>query len=242
MPARTRLNQVLVLVAGLGMTGLMVLLGIWQLDVYEAQGQQAADRRAAGAPVPLLEVAPPGAPVRDGYGRAVSMQGRYLPALQLLVPVAGKPDQYRVLSALRRTDGATVAVVRGVVTVRSVPDAPTGVVEDTGVLLPSEDVSTRDTAGELGSVRIPALAQRWPAPLVDGYVTLSAESARAHGLEPAQLRLPSAPGRLRNGAYAAQWWVFAAFALGMTIRICRDLGLRNTPAPELAGEPGAGAT
>ena len=242
MPAKTRLAQLLVLLGGLGMTGIMVMLGVWQLNVYEAQGQQAADRRAAAAPVPLLEVAPPGAPVKDGYGRAVFMQGRYLPALQLLVPVAGEPDRFRVLSALRRTDGATVAVVRGVVTGRSVPDAPAGVVEETGVLMPSEEVSTRDTAGELGSVRIPTLAQRWPAPLVDGYVTLSAESARAHGLEPAELRLPSAPGRLRNGAYAAQWWVFAAFALGMSIRICRDLGLRDAPAPELAGEPGAGAT
>jgi hypothetical protein len=29
---------------------------------------------------------------------------------------------------------------------------------------------------------------------------------------------------LRNGAYAVQWWVFAAFAIGMAIKISRDLG------------------
>ena len=36
--------------------------------------------------------------------------------------------------------------------------------------------------------------------------------------------LPEGQGRLRNGAYAVQWWIFAAFAVLMAAKIARDLG------------------
>jgi hypothetical protein len=32
---------------------------------------------------------------------------------------------------------------------------------------------------------------------------------------------------LRNGAYAAQWWIFGLFAVVMSARIARDLGRRS---------------
>ena len=38
--------------------------------------------------------------------------------------------------------------------------------------------------------------------------------------------LPTGPRSLRNGAYALQWWVFAAFAVVMAIRMARDQGRR----------------
>ena len=44
---------------------------------------------------------------------------------------------------------------------------------------------------------------------------------------PAPLNLPAGQGRLRNGAYAFQWWVFGAFTIAMSIRIARDLRLRE---------------
>ena len=79
------------------------------------------------------------------------------------------------------------------------------------------------------------LAQQWPGPLIDGFVTLSAADATAQGLEPAQARLPEARGRLRNAAYAGQWWLFAAFTLVMAVRMARDLRLEAaTDAPELS--------
>jgi len=52
---------------------------------------------------------------------------------------------------------------------------------------------------------------------------LSAPDAQAQGMTPARLNLPEAQGRLRNAAYAYQWWLFAAFSIAMALRIARDL-------------------
>lgn len=233
----TRLRQAAVVAVGVVLAAVMVLLGLWQLDVYHEQGRRSADRRAAAPAVPLGSVAPAGAPVRDGYGRAVTFTGHYEPALQLLVPVAGQPSRFRVLTGLRQPDGSVVPVVRGLVVGGSSPIPPPGSLDQTGVLLPSEDDADRTSlpAGQLAAVRLPALAQTWPGPLINGYVTLSASGAAAQQLDVAVPDLPEGRGRLQNGAYAIQWWVFAAFALGMAVRIARDLGLRD--AVLAAGEP-----
>ena len=210
----------MILALGLLIAAGMVWLGVWQLDVYRAQGAAVAARRAAEPAVELTSVARAGAAVRDGYGRSVHLEGSYLPQHQLLLPVPGRPGVFRVLTPLRQADGGIVAVVRGLASDSS-SDPPAGAVSQVGVLLPSEQSS--GTPGMTG-VQLPLLAQRWPSPLVDGYVVLSADDARAQGLEPAAATLPVAPGRLRNGAYALQWWVFAAFAVGMAIMVARDHG------------------
>jgi cytochrome oxidase assembly protein ShyY1 len=154
----------------------------------------------------------------------VQFEGSYLGQYQLVLPVDGRPDIYRVLTPLRQVDGSVVAVVRGLAGAE--PAAPpAGRVSDLGVLLPSEQSSGRP-ATELTAVQVPVLAQRWPGPLVDGFVVLSAADASEQGLEPAVADLPTGSGRLRNGAYALQWWVFAAFAVVMAIRMARDQGRR----------------
>jgi surfeit locus 1 family protein len=226
MTLRTRLQQVLVVLLGTALAMGMVLAGRWQLDVYREQGAAAAAERAAEPPLPLLEVAPAGAPVAAGYGRSVSFEGTYDASRQLLVPVP--TGGFRVLTALRQAGGSTVAVVRGQVAMPTAPDPPAGPVRQTGLLLPSE--AGRDAgvpAGQLASVRVPALAQLWPDPLVDGFVTLTPAESRAQKLEPAAIDLPKSGGRLRNGAYAVQWWLFAAFAIAMAFRVARDLGERD---------------
>ena len=81
---------------------------------------------------------------------------------------------------------------------------------------------------EVGSVRIAQLAQLWPGPLIDGFVVLSPADARAQGMIPAEVTLPESRGRLRNAAYALQWWLFAAFAVVMAGRIARDVGRPGT--------------
>ena len=174
--------------------------------------------------------------MKDGYGRSVTLEGSYDPALQLLVPVEDRTDQFRVLSGLRQPDGSLVAVVRGVVfESAAAPPTPTGLVHEVGVLLPSEEhvPETDLSSGQIASVRLPALAQQWPGPLIDGFVTLSSADAARQGLAPAEWRLPEARGRLRNGAYAMQWWLFAAFTLFMASRIARDLG--REPEENLGG-------
>lgn len=218
------LKQTGVVALGVVLAAAMVVLGIWQLDVYQRQGGEAAVRKAAAPPVPLTTLAPAAETVGDGYGRRVTFSGTYDPKLQVVVPSDGG---YRVLTGLRQADNSVVAVVRGLETTPDQPLPPTGQVSRTGVLLPSEELSDSTAplpAGQLGSVRLPTLAQTWPGPLVNGFVTLDAATSTGEGLAPVVVDLPEAGGRLRNGAYALQWWVFAAFALGMSIRVARDIG------------------
>jgi cytochrome oxidase assembly protein ShyY1 len=212
-----RLQQALVVLAGLAAAVIMVALGLWQMGVYEATGSRTAAERADGTPISIVEAAPPGAKITDGLGRAVTFAGTYDPALQEGIPLQDTPNRIRVLTGIRLDDGRLLAVVRGV-TDGTAPVPPTGRVEQVGVLLPSENASDPGT-----SVRVPLLAQHWPGSLVDGYVNLNPELSQAQGLAPATLTLPSAPGRLRNGAYALQWWLFAGFALVLAGRIVRDL-------------------
>ena len=236
-----RLKQALVILVGLALAAGMVILGIWQLDVYRSQGTHTAAARAAEPPVDLATVAPPAAVVGDGFGRSVAFSGRYDRSLQLLVPVDGAAGSFRVLSGFRLASGGVVPVVRGVVHGTAAPAAPSGTLAQQGVLLPSEDNTAPGTStdsNQLTAVRLPALAQRWPGALVGGFVTLPADTARAQGLDPAPVNLPPGQGRFRNGAYALQWWLFGAFALGMSIRISRDVGYLEEDLDSLEGPKG----
>jgi cytochrome oxidase assembly protein ShyY1 len=238
-----RVHQALTILVGLVLAGVMVLLGLWQLDVYHAQGQAQASQRASQPPVEIGTVARAGEAIADGYGRPVTLTGRYLPHVQVLVPLESQPGAYRVVSALRLADGDVVPVVRGVVTGLRPPPPPRGEETESGLLLPSEEAPAGDLpAGQLSSVRIPTLAQQWPGPLLSGYVTLTAADAAAQGLAPAAVELPQASGRLRNAAYALQWWVFAAFALGLAIRMAQDQELGSDEVGDLTAEEPVEAT
>jgi len=240
----TRFKQALVIALGVGLAAIMVVLGFWQLQVYYRQGAAAAARQASAPPVPLSSVARAGAPANEGYGRPVAFEGSYDPALQVLVPEEDGAGQFRVLTALRQADGSVVAVVRGVVTEPNAPPPPTGLVQQVGVLLPTEEhvPETDLPSGQIASVRLPALAQQWPGPMIDGFVTLSSADAARQGLAATPLQLPEAPGRLRNVAYVGQWWLFAAFVLFMAFRIARDIGREEAEGvveitPEEPAEP-----
>jgi len=224
----TRLLQVGIIALGLVLAAAMVVLGLWQGRVYAEQGEQANAARVAEPPLVLTEVAPPAEEVRDGFGRSVTFTGTYVPDSQLLVPVAGT-GSYRVLTALLQTDGSAVPVVRGEVPGPTAPPPPTGIVSQVGVLAPSEASSPPGALppDQIAAIELATLAQRWSWPLIGGYVTLDARNATAQGLVPTTAVLPRSDGRLRNAAYAVQWWIFAAFAIGMGVRMARDVGRRD---------------
>ncbi len=233
-----RLRQVGILLAGLVLAAVMVVLGLWQLDVYHSQGRAAADRRAAAPAVDVGSVARAGQPIPDGYGRTVTFEGAYLPASQVLVPLDGSGERYRVVTALRLRSGDVLPVVRGVTNGPSAPAPPAEPQSGSGLLLPSEEAPPGNLPqGQISSVRLPTLVQTWPGPLVSGFITLRPEDAAAQGLAPAAVVLPEGSGRLRNGAYALQWWVFAVFALGLAVRIARDQVL-SPPSLLPAGSDG----
>ncbi|MFC7619760.1 SURF1 family protein [Microlunatus sp. GCM10028923] len=220
-------QRVGIILLGLALAAAMCVLGVWQARVYQSQGLGAAAQRAAEPPRPLTEVAPVGATVADGYGRTVTFTGRYRPDLQLLVRAEDDPE-VRVLTGFELSDGTLVAVVRGSLAAgeTQAPAPPSGTLTQSGLLLPSQDSGENDpdAPGVITAIRVQRLAQQWPGSLVNGYVTLAPAEANSQGIAPSPYRLPDAPGRLRNGAYAVQWWVFAAFAIGMAIKVSRDLG------------------
>lgn len=234
----TKLRQALVIALGIGLAGVLVALGFWQLDVYHGQGAAAAAERAAAPPIPLNSVARPGGSAFDGYGRSVEFDGTYDPNLQLLVPAENGTGQFRVLSGLRQADGSLVAVVRGVASRPTAPPPPSGPVHQVGVLLPTEEhlPETDLPSGQIASVRLPTLAQQWPGPLIDGFVTLSSADAVSQELAAAPVQLPESRGGFRNVAYVGQWWLFAAFTLFMAFRMARDLGVREAEVAEVTAE------
>jgi len=225
----TRLRQWLVAVLGAAVCLTMLVLGLWQMRVFEGKENENAALRAQQAAVPLLENVAADGTVGDVYGRTVTVTGTYLPAEQVLVLDAD--GAVRVLSALQVEDGRVLAVVRGTVPAVSltIPPPPAGTVAVAGVFLPSDAADQRAVpAGTLASVRLGALAQVWPQQLLPGYVTLSAADSRAQGLAPATVALPTGEGSLQNIGYALQWWVFAAFGAFMTVRFVRALGRRGS--------------
>ncbi|MGD7707436.1 SURF1 family protein [Microlunatus sp. Y2014] len=222
---RVRLKQGVALLVGLVAAAAMMMLGIWQLEVYQEAGDRATQERIAAPPMDLRTVAPAGQAPNSAYGHTVTFSGHYLPQTQILVPDETIPGEYRVLIAFQQDDGPVVPVVRGVWSgaPESVPEAPTGTLGQRGVLMPAEPNDNRVLPpGQLSTVNLSALAQTWPAPMVSGFVTLSEPLAQTQGLAYELPEMPREGGELRNGAYAVQWWLFAAFAVALGIKMARD--------------------
>lgn len=226
MPLRAR--QALVILAGVVLAAVMAGLGLWQLQVFTDQGNASAQARAQQSAVPLLDHVGADGTVGDVYGKPVIAQGQYLPGQQ--ERVLGEDGVVRVLAALRLADGRVLPVVRGTIAAGTEPPpAPSGQREQVGIFLPSEPGTDHAlTSGySLGSVRLAQLAQLWPEPLMPGFITLDAAESAAQGLSPATVQLPSGEGSWRNSGYALQWWVFAAFGLGMALKIAQSMGGRE---------------
>ncbi|WP_432489422.1 SURF1 family protein [Kineococcus sp. SYSU DK018] len=237
-----------------------VVLGAWQWQ----RGNVVVSEPPATRPVVAVQqvvsaAAGPGSDrallSRDEVGRRVEVSGTFDPAVDLLVPGRALDGQQGswVLGVVRLEDGSGVAVVRGWVPEGApVPDAPAGPVDLLGVLQPPEnsDVAPSTTAladGQVPVVSAADLVNRVDYPVANAYVTATepvAAPASGTGLRAVP---PADPGESnrhldwRNLAYAAQWWVFAAFALVLWRRALRDLrDDRRAAALEAASDPASG--
>ena len=221
-----KIKQTAVLSLGVVVAGAMVLLGMWQASTFRTQGQQATIERAQLAPVDLPPVAD-GETVAGLYGRPITVTGQYLPEFQYYV---GSTPPLRVVTAFKTSAGQVVPIVRGQVAAGQTPSpAPAGTVTQSGLVLPSE----KDFHGVLAqglpepviaTVKLERLAQDWPAPLLNGFITLSEADSAAQSMTPADVVLPEGEGSQRNAGYALQWWVFAAFGLAMSVVWARQIG------------------
>jgi cytochrome oxidase assembly protein ShyY1 len=218
-------KQWLIAVVGAVLTVAMLWLGLWQMRVFEDRENESAAARATQPAAPLLDFVTADGTVGDIYGKPASVTGRYLPAQQ--ARVTAEDGTVRVLTAFQVADGRVLAVVRGVLPpgTATIPEPPGGELTQAGIFLPSEaGAGTADTGTQLGSVRLPVLAQFWPQQLLPGFITLPAAASAAQGLDTAVVALPSGSGSIQNIGYALQWWVFAAFGAFMTVRFVRALG------------------
>ena len=189
-----RLQQGLLIALGIVLAAVMVALGFWQLEVYHRQGEAAAARRAEAPPIPLSSVARPGTAATEGFGRSVSFEGSYDPALQLLVPVGGcgpgssaySPDCGKPTAAWWRWYAAWSPA-------RLAPPPPSGEVQQVGVLLPTEEHLGSRRSAEW-SDRVRTLARSGPAMAgaADRWIrhAFSRGLPPAKGLAPAELQLP----------------------------------------------------
>ena len=238
-------KRLLILLVGVLAAATMFGLGLWQASTVRTQGAEANRARAQQPPVDLPDQAQ-GDQVAALYGRQVTVTGEYLPDRWYFV---GDKYPLRVVWAFKTSSGQVVPVVRGEVgpgkatpstKKHTPPPPPTGTVRQTGLMMPSEKDPRYGIPGQdlptrrLDTVKLETLAQQWPGPLTNGFVSLGASDATAQGLTPATVTLPEGEGSARNAGYALQWWVFGAFALVMTF-----VWLRATVKPAaVAGGPG----
>ena len=232
---KTRLQQVTLVLAGAAVALVMIFLGLWQAQVFVEGGNRSIEDRAAQPPVALADNINPDGTLGDIFGKHVIVTGRYLPDLQLMIPA--DDGTMRVLTALRLSDGRVLPVVRGLATSQAaIAPPPLGDVTQTGLFLPGEGDSTRRTVeGEIGSVRMPLLAQVWQDyRLFPGFITLSETDSLAQGFEAAPVELPEGEGPGRNAGYALQWWVFAIFGMWMIFKVAGSMGKHENESGEAA--------
>jgi len=209
------------------------VLGWWQLAAW--RDAQAADlaARLDLRPVALGDVLGPDEALRsEDVGVPVTVVGRYAPAArQLLVGGRQQGDAlgYWVLSPLEvESTGSSLLVVRGwTPRAERLPPVPAGRVEETGVLQPSEEGSGSVSADRVvASVRIPALVGELRTDAYGAFLlrTTPQPADPAAGLAAVPPPEPddSWSAGLRNLTYAAQWWLFGAFAVFWWWRVCTD--------------------
>lgn len=230
-----------------------VLLGLWQLEAWQAQREAAARDLSSLAPVPLEDVLDPDAPFPSAaVGRPVELTGSWLPDSTFYVTDRdhdGRDGFWVVTPAAVCEDPAACPQSSALLVVRGwtadpadVPAAPEGEVALTGWLQPPEGSGRPDpdpADDRLPEVRIADAIQRVDQDLYGAYLIADrVDPADAtEGLAPVtpdSLPDPDSSTGLRNLLYGVQWFVFAAFALFVWWRWARDELERSRRAEQAA--------
>lgn len=256
----------------LAVGGVMITLGVWQYDVYESKTASATAQRASAPPVPLntLFAVDEGLPAK-AVGRRVSVSGTWGPAAdQMFVSDRHQDgrDGFWVITPLMLSPESTgtpptdsspsksfgaVLVVRGWVATPTDPAAtpPSGRVDVVGSVIASEAQDSSGAAATsriLPSLRIPTMVHLVDYQLYDAFVVQSSATPPV-AAGPITIPPPAPPtdhAGIRNVAYAVQWWIFAAFALFMWLRMLIDThrtthpAAARSPAKDLDTKPNAG--
>ena len=211
--------------------GFCVVMGLWQLGVYDSrQDHERADQQSVPR-VDLVGLWGPDEPFEGRLDhRPVRVEGRFAPAAEQVWVTGrelhGRRGVWLVAPVRVASTDASLLVVRGwAPEAGELPAVPAGDVVFDAVLQPSEGSSEPfDPAPRtIGSLSIPALTNVMSGDLFSGYA-VGTSSSVTEGLRPVTLPAPDVSWTvgLRNLAYALQWWVFAAFALFMWWRMASE--------------------
>ena len=208
-----------------------VVMGLWQLGVYDSRQQhERADRQE----VPRVELAglwgPDEAFTSRLNQRPVEATGRFGAAAdQFWVTDRTTGGAWLVAPLVTGQSGGTdeaLLVVRGSAPEPvAPPPLPSGTVTVEGALQQGEGQGApwNPDTREIGSLRIPALTNELPYDLYSGFA-ISTDQDVSGGLALADLPSPDVSWTvgLKNLAYTMQWWVFGVFALFMWWRMASE--------------------
>ena len=235
-------------VFAIAVSGIFVLLSQWQFG--RSTSPEVPTNPATEQVQPLTETLQPGEFFHGtDADQMVSAQGSYDPSRQLLVPgwLHDSKTGYWVVSAFA-VNGAPaltgaaaspqtwIPVARGwVAEPGEAPAPPSGTLELTGRLLPSEAPvpGTAPKPGEATAVSVAELINYWEVSSYPGFVAATAEVANGVDLSAAAvpgdlLALdigPQPPAQQINWLnlfYSLEWVVFAGFALFIWWRLVKD--------------------
>lgn len=230
-----RPRWIVALVLALAVAGAFAALGQWQLE-RSVVGSEAVDRTSETT-VPLESVAEPQQPVTEAVtGQLVTVDGEFVPGdfMVLEKRLNDGAEGYWVIGHLTTDDGAGLAVALGWAgTEQQAADALTRLEADaplrasvTGRYLPSEAPQQGDFEnGEFSAMSTAALVNLWStvdeAGVYGGYVVAHEP---ADGLVAIHSPPPSTDVEVNwlNIFYAAEWVIFAGFAVFLWYRLVKD--------------------
>jgi cytochrome oxidase assembly protein ShyY1 len=244
---------ILLLILTLVISGTCVRLGIWQMHRWHDVKAYNASVTAglSRSPTPLDELLPPSGPPSGASPdltalryRLVVATGSYDAAHEVVLygRTLNEAPGNHLLTPLLLADGRAVIVDRGWVPFdMSKPPVeaatpPSGSVEVTGVLEPTEPPGSGPKAGPVQlvtTVDLQRLAPQMPYPLLPMYVRLRLQVPAQSGSLPAPAPLPPLTEGPYQG-YMLQWFAFASIFLGgycvLVWREARDRRASHTHA------------
>jgi cytochrome oxidase assembly protein ShyY1 len=230
------------LVLALTVAAGFALLSQWQLSRSVSTGTVV--ERPTETVLPLTEVAEPQKPVRtDADGQLVTTSGEYIDGDTIVLSdrINGGQAGYWVVAHLRTSGGAGIAVALGWTAEQNeaasvASSFRAGEATVTGRFVVDEAPQTSDFQnGALSTLSAAALVNLWPdadpAGIYNGYIVAGQP---AEGLTKIDSPRPVSTVELNwlNVFYAAEWVIFAGFAVFLWWRLVRDVYLR-----ERAGHP-----
>ena len=225
---------------------LMINLGFWQLRRLDQRREfnAAVEARYDAAPQPLDSVLTPGTDPEDVQWLPVTAVGTYRP--EGTVHIVNRSQNGfagdNIVVPLDLGDGRVLLVNRGFLPMgEDTPPPPTGTVEVTGRLRPSQERHfaqlsdpAEGTLTEAQRLDIPRLEQQIDGEVVDMYIdAFQSNPADSPALEPV---VKPELGEGPHLSYAVQWFIFTVCAaVGWVLAIRHSAAQRHRQA-ELAAE------